>query len=183
MRSRIPLETRFRIEAAGTEFESKWREKPGDATIETFLGAHDAAIRPYLLAELVAVECELKSKQGHEPHKESYYRRFPDDRETIDDAFATWRAASTGSNDREAPKRIGDYRILQELGRGGMAVVYEAEQESLGRRVAIKAIKIDPLNRPEQRERFRREANSIANLHHGNIIDVYGSGEADGLCY
>src|SRR5205823_3582633 len=78
---------------------------------------------------------------------------------------------------------LGDYRILREIGRGGMGVVYEAEQESLGRHVALKVLPADAAQRPLYLERFRREARTAARLHHTNIVPVYGVGEENGCCY
>ncbi len=91
---------------------------------------------------------------------------------------------STGSGRRRAsvPKldRLGEFRIVGELGRGGMGVVFEAEQESLGRRVALKVLPQAGLLTGNQLERFRREAQIAAQLHHSNIVPVFGSGESDG---
>src|SRR5262249_41670972 len=69
---------------------------------------------------------------------------------------------------------------LREVGRGGMGVVYEAEQESLGRRVALKVLPPGALTDPRHVERFQREARAAARLHHTNIVPVFGVGEEDG---
>src|SRR5262249_55799400 len=82
-----------------------------------------------------------------------------------------------------APERLGDYRILREVGRGGMGVVYEAEQESLGRRVALKVLAAHGLRNSKQLLRFHREAKATARLHHTNIVPVFGVGEAEGQHY
>src|SRR5579862_7827253 len=78
-------------------------------------------------------------------------------------------------------ERLGDYRILRELGRGGMGIVYEAEQVSLGRHVALKVLAAPTLLGPRHIERFHREAKAAARLHHTNIVPVFGVGEQDGL--
>ena len=80
-------------------------------------------------------------------------------------------------------ERLGDFRILREAGRGGMGVVYEALQESLARRVALKVLAAHAVPDPVQVKRFEREARAAAHLHHTNIVPVFGVGEHDGLHY
>src|SRR5262249_61756535 len=75
---------------------------------------------------------------------------------------------------------VGDYRILREVGRGGMGVVYEAEQESLGRRVALKLLPPHALLDARHVARFEREARAAARLHHTNIVPVFGVGHHEG---
>ncbi len=84
---------------------------------------------------------------------------------------------------RETIERLGDYRIVRELGRGGMGIVYEAVQESLGRHVALKVLPRHSLLDPKKLARFQREAQAAAGLHHSNIVPVFGVGEDDGLHY
>jgi WD40 repeat protein/serine/threonine protein kinase len=74
------------------------------------------------------------------------------------------------------PQQLGEYRLLREVGRGGMGVVYEAVQESLGRHVALKVLPTHALPAAERLERFRREARAAALLHHTNIVPVYAVG-------
>ncbi len=81
------------------------------------------------------------------------------------------------------PERLGDYRVLREIGRGGRGVVYEAEQVSLGRHVALKVLPRQMLPDGKQRQRFERESRSAARLHHTNIVPVFGVGEEGGLHY
>ncbi len=80
-------------------------------------------------------------------------------------------------------ERLGDYRILREIARGGMGIVYEAEQESLGRHVALKVLPPQAVLDPRHLHRFQREARAAAKLHHTNIVPVFGVGEHDGLHY
>jgi serine/threonine protein kinase len=76
--------------------------------------------------------------------------------------------------------RLGEFRLLREIGRGGMGVVYEAEQESLGRRVALKVLPAQLLTDAQKVRRFQREARSAAKLHHTNIVPVFGVGHHEG---
>ena len=80
-------------------------------------------------------------------------------------------------------ERLGDFRILRVLGRGGMGVVYEAIQESLGRHVALKVLPPHGRLDATQLGRFRREARAAAGLHHTNIVPVFAVGEEDGVPY
>jgi serine/threonine protein kinase len=92
-------------------------------------------------------------------------------------------ADPTPPSPEQVPRQLGQYRLLREIGRGGMGVVYEAVQESLGRHVALKILPSNPLMQPEQLERFRREARAAARLHHTNIVPVFGVGEDQGIHY
>lgn len=79
--------------------------------------------------------------------------------------------------------QLGDFRIVQELGRGGMGVVFEAEQKTLGRRVAVKVFPRKKLTDQVDLDRFHREAKTAAGLHHTNIVQVFGFGQQDDLHY
>jgi WD40 repeat protein len=83
----------------------------------------------------------------------------------------------------ERSRRLGDYQILGEIGRGGMGVVYEAEQVSLGRRVALKVLPHLVAQEPRALARFRREAQSAARLHHTNIVPVFEVGQDGETAY
>src|SRR5262249_39241029 len=78
---------------------------------------------------------------------------------------------------------VADFRILREIGHGGMGVVYEAEQISLGRRVALKVLTDRLMRDDRQRRRFEREAKAAARLTHTNIVPVFGTGDAGGVPY
>jgi WD40 repeat protein len=78
---------------------------------------------------------------------------------------------------------LGDYQIVREVGRGGMGIVYEAVQLSLGRRVALKVLPFAAALDARQLQRFKHEAQAAAQLHHQNIVPVYGTGCADGVYY
>ena len=75
------------------------------------------------------------------------------------------------------PERVGDFRLLEEIGSGGMGVVYRAVQESLGREVALKLIRPDVLFQDDARDRFARETTVIARLQHPGIVPIYTVGD------
>src|SRR5262245_50672497 len=78
---------------------------------------------------------------------------------------------------------LGDFRILREVGRGGMGIVYEGEQISLSRRVALKVLPFAGTMDPKRLQRFKNEARAAAGLHHTNIVPVYGVGSDRGVDY
>jgi serine/threonine protein kinase/WD40 repeat protein len=94
--------------------------------------------------------------------------------------------STTDSCDFAAPgvteeRTLGDFRLLRELGRGGMGVVYEAEQISLGRRVALKVLPFAAMLNQQQLVRFRNEARAAATLDHPNIVSIYSVGVERGV--
>ncbi len=143
----------------------------------------------------LAEEFAERYRRGERPSLTEYAEKHPDLAERIHRLFPTLVVmeefgsvvgeptgpfgAATGA----APLRLGEYRILREVGRGGMGIVYEAVQESLGRHVALKVLPSHGLLSPTQLQRFEREAKAAARLHHTNIVPVYGVGEAEGVHY
>ena len=81
------------------------------------------------------------------------------------------------------PERLGDFELIRQIGRGGMGVVFEAVQKSLGRRVALKVLPSTLLSSSEQLRRFEQEARTAASLHHTNIVPIFGVGQDQGFHY
>src|SRR5262249_49108241 len=138
-------------------------------------------------------------RQGERPSLKEYTERHPDLAEEIREVFPAMammenialadesvegRQASEVSMTPEVLlKQLGDYRIIREVGKGGMGIVYEAEQVSLGRHVALKVLPKNMLLDAKQKRRFEREAKAAAKLHHTNIVPVFGVGDQEGMPY
>jgi len=149
--------------------------------------------------DALAEEFIARHRSGERPSISEYIARQPDLAASIRELFPTLvmmeNARPTGSQDAvggvdiassasvKVLERLGDYRILREIGRGGMGIVYEAEQEALGRHVALKILPKHTMLDPRQLERFQHEARAAARLHHTNIVPVFGVGYHEGVHY
>src|SRR5437763_9804190 len=124
-------------------------------------------------------------RQGKRPSVEEFARRYPEQAEEIRDmlpALVLMEKAKAPDDTPDQRRRakasaataplqqLGDYQILREVGRGGMGVVYEAQQLSLGRHVAIKVLPSHALLDLRQLGSFQREARSAAKLHHTKTL-------------
>jgi len=93
------------------------------------------------------------------------------------------RSGAPLAMDRLEPRVLGDYRIVREIGRGGMGVVYEAEQISLGRSVALKVLPFTAMLDKTQLARFKNEARAAASLDHPNVVQVHAVGTERSVHY
>jgi serine/threonine protein kinase/tetratricopeptide (TPR) repeat protein len=156
--------------------------------------ATDSSEQFVLLNEL-ADEFAERYRRGERPPLEEYVKRHPELADDIRDIFPALVQIEQVREDREEVskpppsgplpplERVGDFRIIREIGHGGMGVVYEAEQMSLGRHVALKVLPKQRLVDARTRQRFEREVKAGARLHHTNIVPVFGVGVHDGMPY
>lgn len=137
--------------------------------------------------EFLAEEILERYRRGDRPAITEYIQRYPKLEDEIRELFPILLYLEQVQEDTETPAannrafscpdQIGDYRIIREIGRGGMGIVYEAEQQSLGRHVALKVLPTQVDQNHHALERFRREARAAANLHHTNIVPVFEVGQ------
>ena len=145
--------------------------------------------------DALAAEFAERLRRGELPSVSEYAAEHPELAEDIQELFPAIAAMERLKAAREHTdpdrgvlgpvklERLGDFRIIREIGRGGMGIVYEAVQESLGRHVAIKVLPTHALLDAKHVKRFTREARIAARLHHTNIVPVFGVGEQDGFHY
>ncbi len=139
-------------------------------------------------------------ESGKRPSRQEFLRRYPDLAEPLAQCIdglqlvhgavgsssavgriqdATRGAAQPAEELAASP--LGDFQIVREIGRGGMGIVYEAIQLSLGRRVALKVLPFAATLDPKYLQRFQNEAQAAAQLHHTNIVPVYAVGRERGV--
>jgi serine/threonine protein kinase/WD40 repeat protein len=151
---------------------------------------------PCEVLDRLAEEFAARWRRGERPSLQEYIDRYPhlaDGVRAVFPALVEMERIKEERIDPAAPAtpaaplpplhQIGDYRLLREVGRGGMGVVYEAEQISLGRRVALKVLPLYACGDGNAVERFRREARAAAKLHHTNIVPVHEVGQDGDRCY
>lgn len=159
----------------------------------------DATLIPGLTAAqqerltMILEEIMLRLEHGESAHASAFVRQDPELSEHITRYVGSLKFLQNAAGGFDRPQatpdmprehsQLGDYLLIRTIGRGGMGVVYEAEQQSLKRRVALKVIQSDITRSPQQLQRFQREAESAANLHHTNIVPVFGIGQEDGVHY
>jgi serine/threonine protein kinase/WD40 repeat protein len=159
--------------------------------VEAFQQTQDA--RPpagqRLEVEQIAEEYLQRRRCGERPSVDEYVRRHPELADEIRQLFPTLAmledcapageelGAGTSRGDwLPLAEPLGEYRVIREIGRGGMGVVYEAEHETLRRRVALKVLPRDAATHPTSLARFLREARAAGQMHHSNIVPVFEVG-------
>jgi eukaryotic-like serine/threonine-protein kinase len=163
---------------------------PRDPSVED-----DSDPDKYARLDGLAAEFAARYRRGERPPLKEYVDRYPELADEIQDLFPAIvgleqaeeiRKDPSGGETVEtspAPSQVGDFRILRQVGRGGMGVVFEAEQVSLGRRVALKILSGGPLRDANATDRFRHEARAAARLHHTNIVPVFEVGRDGDVLY
>jgi WD40 repeat protein/serine/threonine protein kinase len=131
---------------------------------------------------------DLDAMAGHDTERVEHLRRLLSTLEKLADLGHSAAVGSAGDPPPPAlsgpePGVLGDYRLLRELGRGGMGIVYEAVQLSLNRRVALKVLPFAAVTDPRQLQRFRVEAQAAAQLHNTHIVPVHAVGCERGVHY
>ena len=174
-----------------TNLATRGRGVTGEAT-RTVTDSPEARRDPL---DIVADEIAERFRRGELPELGEYKQRYPELATEIETMFPGIRAMEAVgwsetddsfvpdfvSSRWECVRELGEYKLVREIGRGGMGVVYEAEHGPLGRRVALKVLPPQAGISSVQLDRFRLEARVAGGLHHPNIVPVHGVGERDGV--
>lgn len=165
----------------------KWSDEPTRTLVSQNADRTDARIVS-LLEEYLS---DLEHGNARDPRE--FTESHPDIAEKLAECIQSLRVMHAAAPPKATPgflaglssnSVLGDYRILREVGRGGMGVVYEAEQISLGgRRVALKVLPFTCTLDPKQIQRFRHEAQAAALLNHPHIVPVFAVGSERGVHY
>jgi len=186
----VPL--RFNVIVSEKTVEQQRSRASTEVTARSPLTPQDTAERDPL--DLIAEEFAELCRRGQTPSVTDFVVRYPEHAEDLANLLPAVGQMESLKRLRRPPTdvlpllenmpaRIGDYKIVREIGRGGMGIVFEAEQASLGRKVALKILPSAARSDVDKRERFLREAQAAARLHHTNIVPVFGVGEDGGVPY
>ncbi|MFO0880337.1 MAG: serine/threonine-protein kinase [Gemmataceae bacterium] len=150
------------------------------------------------LLEMILAEASAREQRGDTPLLREYQLRFPSQAEALarrwaflelmsqdDQLVGTTLPGSTAPPEarRRLPMRLPGFILEEEIGRGGMGVVFRGRQEILGRPIAVKLIRSGPLAGSEEVTRFRTEAQALSRLNHPRILTVHSLGEWQGCHY
>jgi serine/threonine protein kinase/tetratricopeptide (TPR) repeat protein len=199
-----PAEIKKHVDQVCDGFENAWLAAGltgAPPPLKDFLHNAPEYEYPYLLHELVKLDVYFRGARKETPRPDDYRTLLPTPPPPwLPEVFAvpatntpfatrvvvntvaplgTPEDGSTGSDGNGFPT-IPGYAILAELGRGAMGVVYKARQQGLNRIVALKMILNAQYASPQERDRFRAEAEAVARLHHPNIVQIYEIGEYQG---
>jgi len=135
------------------------------------------------IGEILREVCERRDR-GEQVDRDELLQAHP---ELADELRARLAALDVIENlvrgEAATPDSIGEFRLVRRIGRGGMGVVYEAEQASMERRVALKVLSPAFTTAPKATQRFQREAKAAGRLHHTNLVPVYSMGQDQGCWY
>ena len=172
------------LENALDEQRRDWTSGKRIRAVDLLLRLSEVSSNPADAADLIYHEYLLRAELGECPDWEEYLRDFPryaDRLRFLREADQLVAQALGADGSAEAVSaQLDDYELLEELGRGGMGVVFKARQKSLRRLVAVKMVRAGEASDEDERKRFENEAQAVARLQHPHIVQIYEVGETNG---
>jgi serine/threonine protein kinase/WD40 repeat protein len=182
------------VDLIANDLQTRWQQDQR-VLVETYLADLPGRVDAELRMDLIYTEILAREAAGERPGPAEYAFRFPDLAERIHAQFLLHRALlDDAESNATAPAHaepltpprfahvVQGYDLLEELGQGGMGIVYKARHRELNRIVALKILRPDCWNRDPE-SRLRREAEALARLQHPSIVQIYEVGVADGQPY
>ena len=185
-------ETRMlRVNQLCNQFEAAWRkgERPD---LAKYLGAAAPTEQPVLARMLIELDLDYRRMHGETPTADEYQAKLPFAAKWLEPLIQSANekshqetpgtketlmvpgAARRGTQAAEQlPRTLGDYLLLERIGGGGMGVVYKAQHQHMKRIVAVKVIRPDDAQAVEAQQRFQREVEAAARLHHPHIVTAF----------
>jgi serine/threonine-protein kinase len=171
------------------DFDARWsrhdRRRP-----EEYLRAFSAVAEDTEAAvDVIYAEYLAREQSGERPPLAEYQERFPAFADILaqqirlHEALDSLSESGTIQSSGDPSTAEASYEVLEQIGSGGMGVVYRARQVDLNRDVALKMVRAIDAGNPELLARFRSEAHIVAGLHHPHIVQVFDFGEHEGLPY
>ncbi|MGF1580606.1 MAG: protein kinase [Gemmataceae bacterium] len=191
MQSNLPINSFDQINSLCQEFSAAWSRQSNNQTVDwqtgppsldSYLSQVSSEAMPQLLRNLLAIDIQNRQAFGEVPQLEDYAKRYPNYAELIRNVFLYQSLATPGeskqpkSSSKLSARHLGDYLLLDELGRGGMGVVFRARHELQGNEVALKTL---PHVDGNALHLFKREFRALADTNHPNLIGLHTL-EADG---
>jgi serine/threonine-protein kinase len=181
------VSSRDLVELIRIDLDANWargRSPRAEAYLQQFAQvANDAE----LALDVIYAEFLARELSGDHPEVAEYQRRFPEYASILEEQIGFHSALKlferTTQIEEVQPEAEATYEILEQIGSGGMGVVYKARQAALNRLVALKMMRAIDASNPELLQRFRAEAQFVASLRHPHIVQVYDCGEHEGLPY
>ena len=189
----LSLDALGRIDKTCTKFEQRLKagEYPG---IESLVAIAAGEERRQLIKELLILELDYRHRNDNLLDPDSYVQAFPDDATLIQESIRQFESSDYYQYQRrqlrvedlskcDSATDFADYKILEEIDRGGMGIVYKARQNSLHRTVALKMILHGKLANEEEVHRFQKEAKAAGALNHSGIVAIHEIGVHQGQHY
>ncbi|QVL30298.1 protein kinase [Telmatocola sphagniphila] len=188
----VLVDMEFRWKRSG-QADASCESVEANPKVEDYLHRFPSLNQPLICRRLIHQEYRVRRQFSTRPEFEEYCHRFPDFVSTLQDlasesVLETWVSAHTNQLKSDSPnadsqklESFGNYEVFEEIGRGGMGVVYRARQLRPNRIVALKMLLRSNRAISDGLDRFRSEAEAVGRLSHPNIVQVFEAGDHDGL--